>query len=140
MKVRLVACTVLSLALGFRGSISTAGEVEILRRWSFESPDDLKGWRTGRGISGLRVSGGRLRGKLTHTDAYLFAPPLELPLDGVRLRVRWSCPRGGSGQCYFTTRESPAMGEDKVISQQVPGGSRTFWISSSKGKRFSSSL
>jgi hypothetical protein len=43
-------------------------------------------------------------------------------MDGLALRVRWSCERGGSGQCYFATESSPQMGEDKMLSQSLPGG------------------
>jgi hypothetical protein len=43
-------------------------------------------------------------------------------MDGLVLKVRWSCPKSGSGQCYFTTDQSPRMGEDKVVTKDLPGG------------------
>ncbi|MBI4583400.1 MAG: hypothetical protein HY717_05185 [Planctomycetes bacterium] len=95
---------------------------EVLERWTFDSEAEGSGWRAGNGIEGLRVAGGQLIGRLTDPDAYLFAPPVRFAMDGLAIRVRWQAPRGGSGQCYFTTDSSPQMGEDKVRSAPVPGG------------------
>src|SRR5213594_2880503 len=89
---------------------------EVLRRWTFEASGSLAGWEAGAGIADLEVKAGSLRGRLTKPDAYLFAPPLEADLDGLAVRVRWSCPRAGCCQCYLATRRSPAMGEDRVVS------------------------
>jgi hypothetical protein len=101
---------------------SPGEEEETVRRWSFRAAGDLRGWEAGSGIADLRVEGGRLRGRITHPDAYLYAPALRVPLDGLLLKVRWSCPRGGSGQCYFATADRPSLGEDRVISREVEGG------------------
>src|SRR5687767_2104763 len=103
-------------------SAGAAEEGEVLRRWTFRSAEDLRGWEAANGIAGLRVEEGRLRGRLTHSDAYLFAPALRVPLDGLVVKVRWSCPRGGGGQCYFATAGAPSMGEDRVVSREVEGG------------------
>ncbi len=113
----------------FPGSIASAlcarsldQEAEIVHRWTFESAEDARGWEVGNGIENLRVAGGRLVGQIRDPDAYLFAPAVRVPLDGLVVKVRWSCPRRGTGQCYFATDRSPHMGEDKVVSRTVPGG------------------
>lgn len=100
-----------------------AEKPEVIRRWTFAAPGDLEGWRVGRGVDDLRIMDGRLHGRLSHEDAYLFAPPLDAPLDGLVIRVRWQCERSGRVQCYFTTSTSPAMGEDKVLQLEAAGGS-----------------
>ncbi len=102
------------------GTALPAAEDEVVRRWSFDSADDLRGWEVGRGVEGLRVEGGRLAGRLTHADAYIFAPAVSIPLDGLVLRVRWSCAKSGSGQCYFATEKSPDFAEARVVSREVP--------------------
>ncbi len=102
-----------------------AAEDEVVCRWTFDSADDFRGWEVGRGVEGLRVEGGRLAGRLAHADAYIFAPAVSIPLDGLVLRVRWSCPRGGSGQCYFATEKSPDFAEARVVSREVPSEGMT---------------
>ncbi len=99
-----------------------AAEDEIVARWTFDSAASIDGWTVGRGIDGLEVHDGRLRGTTTHHDAYLFAPPVNVPIDGLVVRVRWASPRGSQTQCYFATDRSTAMGEDKVVSRETRGG------------------
>src|SRR5262245_20263997 len=99
-----------------------AGDAEILREWTFTSEEKALGWQAGHGIGKLHVAKGKLTGEIEDPDAYLFGPPVQVPMDGLVLKVRWSCPKGGSGQCYFATDQSLQMGEDKVVTRDLAGG------------------
>jgi len=117
----LFAVSLASSMAGF-GVRLPADDAEIVREWVFDSDEKAQGWEAGNGISGLHVAKGKLVGQIEDPDAYLFGPPVQVPMNGLVLKVRWSCPKSGSGQCYFATDQSPRMGEDKVVSRNVPGG------------------
>ncbi len=111
MKTLAALLTVLS------GVQIAAAEVETVKRWDFSRPDDLKGWRIGHVLTDLRVRDGHLTCRLTGSDAFLFAPAVNLPLDGTEIRVRWRCNRTGSCQVYWGTDAEPAFTERRQVSR-----------------------
>ncbi|MCP4249749.1 MAG: hypothetical protein GY778_22125, partial [bacterium] len=111
--------TVLVLACG--GVELRAGDAEVVRRWSFDSADGSKGWTIGNGLKDLTVSDGLLRMTITTPDAFLFAPPVEVPLDGCVVRIRLRSDRDGTTQVYWATDDSPGYSEQRVRSLPTAG-------------------
>lgn len=96
-----------------------AAEPEVLRRWDFDKPGDLEGWHTPHGIREVAVTDGRLRLVTSNPDAYIFAPPVDVPLDGLVVRVGLRGEKGGTSEVYWVTRGQPAWGEQHCSRQSV---------------------
>lgn len=95
---------------------------ELVRRWTFDTSADAEGWLAGNGVTDLGVVDGRLAMTLTDADAYIFAPPIEAPLDGCLVRVRLRGEHFGDTQVYWATRDDPHHNEAKVISRATTPG------------------
>ena len=65
-------------------------------------------------------------GRLTGSDAYIFAPAVDVPLDGLEVRVRWRCDRAGGCQIYWGTDAQPALTEQRQMSR--PAATAGQWI------------
>ncbi len=109
------------LSLAFDGLDLLAAGPGVVRRWEFDSTGDAAGWVIGNGLEDLAVVGGRLRMTITAPDAYIFAPPVETPLDGCVLRVRLRGDRSGTTQVYFKTLDKPTYGEHGQLSLFTAG-------------------
>lgn len=101
----------LVLAAAHVGIQALAAEPDVLRRWDFGKPGDLEGWRGGNGVQELAIADGRLHIVTSHPDAYVFAPPVEVPLDGLVVRVGLRGEKGGESAVYWVTRDDPAWSE-----------------------------
>ena len=114
LAVLLLACGVVELR---------AGDAEVVRLWSFDSADGSKGWTIGNGLKDLAAADGRLRMTITAPDAFLFAPPVEVPLDGCVIRIRLRSDRDGHTQVYWKTDDRPGFGEHHQRSLFSAGSS-----------------
>lgn len=97
-----------------------AGEPEVLRKWEFHSPADAAGWVAAHHVKDLTVSGDRLRMSMTGTDAFVFLPPVDVPMDGCRVRVRIRCDRPCETQIYWLTTGQSDFGEQQKTSEHTP--------------------
>lgn len=109
----------LVLAAAHVGIQALAAGPDVLRRWDFGKPGDLEGWRKGNGVQDLAIADDRLHIATSHPDAYAFAPPVEVPLDGLVVRVGLRGEKGGESAVYWVTRDDPAWSEKQCVRQHV---------------------
>ncbi len=128
---RTVFAIVLAVALG--GLHASAAGPEVLRRWDFDKPGDVEGWVKANGVQEMTVADGKLRLTISDPDAYIFAPPVEAPLDGLIVRIGLRGEKSGQSQVYWITRDDQTWGEKQCSRQHVvepklkaqPGGFMT---------------
>ncbi len=92
---------------------------KVVARWSFDTPGESEGWTIGNALDHLEVADGVLRARITGADAFLVGPPIEVPMDGLALRVRLRGDRNGFVQVYWATRDDPVHSERQALSQTV---------------------
>ena len=103
------------------GTMAMAGEGEkVLVRWDFEVDGNSEGWHVGQGVNELKVEGGVLSGTTSDADAYLFGPVLAQPMDGIAVRIRSRCDRGGGTQVYWRSDATPTYCEKQVARVATP--------------------
>ena len=93
---------------------------ERVTRWDFDTDGDLQGWKPDAGLADVAVAEGRLTARITAPDAYLFSPPVDIPLDGVVIRVGLRGDRPGDTQLYWRTADNPELGEHAVVIRPTP--------------------
>jgi len=122
-----VACLcVLALVLSAYHSALQAADSPVVHRWDFLSPDSTEGWQAGEGLKDLAVVDSKLRMTLTAVDAYLFAPPVEVPLDGCVIRIRLRGPCTGPTQVYWRTELDPTFSERQTMTLETLGAGANF--------------
>ncbi|MEP0841725.1 MAG: hypothetical protein HRF43_03325, partial [Phycisphaerae bacterium] len=114
---RALTCGLLVLFAPVRLS---ALEGDLVRRWEFKTAADAAGWALGNHLKDLKVENGALRLTVTGPDAYLFAPPIEAPLDGCVVRVRMGSDHDGTSEVFWTTADAPGYGPDRSVSRPTP--------------------
>lgn len=107
------------LAVAFGALHTLAAEPEVLRRWDFNKTGDVEGWNKGGGVQEMSVADGCLRLTTSAPDAYVFAPAVELPLDGLVVCIGLRGTNGGESEVYWTTRDDPAWSEKQCARQYV---------------------
>ncbi|MGQ9649942.1 MAG: hypothetical protein ACUVXJ_07515 [Phycisphaerae bacterium] len=109
----------LVLAVMVAGGQATAAPPEVLRRWDFDKPADIEGWQKGNSVEELVVADGSLHLTTSHPDAYVFGPPIEVPLDGLAVRVGLRGEKNGESAVYWTTRDDPSWSEKQCARPYV---------------------
>ncbi len=104
------------LGSGMQASFAAAAS-ESLQRWDFQTAGDSEGWKIGFGLSDLTVAEGLLRMQIKAPDAFVIAPPIEVPLDGCAVRVRLRADREGRTQVYWRSSAHPAFGEPRQMTR-----------------------
>lgn len=104
-----------SAFLGVLCSQLAADETEVVRQWEFKTPADATGWTAANQLKDMAVIDGALRMTMTGVDAFLTAPPIEAPLDGIVIRIRMRSDREGYTQVYWTTPDYPNCGEQQML-------------------------
>ncbi len=106
---------------------SDAAPGELVQRWVFRTPADAEGFSSLHDLRNMRVADNALHMDITGPDAYFSLPPIDLPLDGLTLRVRMRCDRGGDSQVYWITRDQPVFTGSRHTSELTPphAGPRT---------------
>ncbi len=89
----------------------------LVNRWTFDTPADGEGWSIGHDLKDLHVADGVLRMTTTGSDAFFFAPPVDVPLEGCVVRIRLRGQRDGTTQVYWATATQPDYNEARVISK-----------------------
>lgn len=100
-----------------------ASEDEVVRRWEFKTDGDVAGWTAGGDAQNLMAAKDVLRFTMAGPDAYVFAPAVDVPLDGCLIRVRMRCDRPGDCQVYWTCADAPEFSERQVLSVAAPAKS-----------------
>ncbi|HOW73441.1 MAG TPA: hypothetical protein PKY77_22810 [Phycisphaerae bacterium] len=95
-------------------------EPEVLRRWTFNTPADLAACRDLNHLKDLAVVDGRLRMTITGPDAFFSLPPVDVPFDGLRLRVRMRSDRDGYAQVYWQLADAPGFTEARQLTENTP--------------------
>ena len=66
-----------------------AAEPEVLKHWEFDATRGAAAWGWGGLHDGELVEGGdSLRIRITGVDPFIVSPPMDVPLDGVGVRMR----------------------------------------------------
>jgi hypothetical protein len=107
------------LWVAVHGSVAAAGEPELLQRWDFANVRSADDWRVGNHLKDLSLVGGRLRMTITGPDAFLYAPPVDLPLDGCLIRLKLRSNRGGDTQIYWQTNDCPGYTEARQTTRSI---------------------
>ncbi len=121
--LRAVICclVVLSCLHGAIAAPAGAGpEPLVVQRWEFNTPEAAAGWRAAQHLADLAVKDGVLHMTMTGPDAYLFAPPMDLPLDGCGIRVRLRSDRNGYTQVYWQEDGAGPFSEDRQQTRNTP--------------------
>lgn len=129
--MRTILMVVLGALLIASSASIAAGESPaplLVTRWDFTEPGDLQGWSAGPNVADLAVSDGVLRFRTLTNDPYIFAPPIEAPLDGCVVRVAVRCARASDTQVYWVTPDYPQFGEHQVMTLYSPGGTSEFTV------------
>jgi len=97
---------------------------EPLTELAFEFSDSMEGWATGPGILTTQVGDGALHLRTVTEDPQLYGPAFALDAAAVAaIEIRMRTDAGELGQLYFTTEQSPGVGQDKVVHfTPVPDG------------------
>ncbi len=108
------------------GCATSGGPVDpgarVLARWDFASHDDPKLWQPGQGVEITDVRDGVMTLRISHSDAFIFAPEAQAPLDGCAVRIRCRSDHDGGTQVYWRTAKDPAYSERQVVQKQTLGG------------------
>ncbi len=99
---------------------SAADECAVIKQWLFRSTTDAQGFVDLHDLRNLRVTDGLLVMEITGPDAYLSLPPVDLPLDGLSVRVRMRCDRGGQSELYWVAHDKPEWSQSRHAAQFTP--------------------
>ena len=119
-----MCCLVAAMSLVADAMGAPAGakpEPIIVQQWDFRSPDAAAPWHAANHLTDLAVQDGVLRMTMTGPDAYLIAPPLDVPLDGCHIRIRLRSDREGYTQIYWQTDGLGPFREQLQQSRNTPG-------------------
>ncbi len=84
--------------------------------FQFNRAGDDEGWTPVRDIEPISVANGAAVLKITGVDPYMVRHNLDVNAAGVRtIVVHMKVTAGEGAQIYWTTKDSPAFGEDKVV-------------------------
>lgn len=100
----------------------------IIERWDFNEEGNPEGWTAGPNVTELSVQDGRLRFRTRTNDPYIFAPPVEAPLDGCVVRVAVRCAQASNTQVYWSTPDYPDYGEEQVMTLHTAGQADGFRV------------
>lgn len=95
-------------------------EDEILYHWDFDSPEAIDGWIPANQVKDMHISEGRLQMTMTGPDAFVIAPPVNVPLAGCTVRVRLRSDKAGTTQVYWQTPDKPVFGEHAQMARPTP--------------------
>jgi hypothetical protein len=90
----------------------------------FEFGRGMGGWQPASHLADWKIQDERLTLRTTGGDSYLIRPSLRVPPRSVgTVTIRMQVDRGGSGQFFWATSDSPAIDEAKSISFPLQPGS-----------------
>lgn len=87
----------------------------------FDSAGDMEGWRPAHDVTDMEASGGALHMKISGGDPYIVREHLDVKAPPAVLIVRMRTSKGGGGQVFWRTSDSPAWGQDKQVGFTVVG-------------------
>ncbi|MBI3270364.1 MAG: hypothetical protein HYZ53_15250 [Planctomycetes bacterium] len=85
-----------------------------VRAWTFEADGSADGWEAAHHCR-VEAVAGALRIHALGPDPYLHSPAIDCPPGPALLTLRLASSGAGSGQCFWTTRESPTWDEEKSV-------------------------
>jgi len=112
--------TLHSLIILLTATAASAAEPEVVKRWTFDTPDSAAGWVAAHDVANLRVADGRLRLDLTGADAYITSPLFETPLDGIAVRIRMRGDHPGFTEIYWATKDAPIYDGQRKVDASTP--------------------
>ena len=119
MGIRLVLTMTVSLSLAGLAGAANSGSAggDVVKHWEFRTPADATGFGELHDLKNMRVADGSLVMEITGPDAYFTVPPVDLPLDGLSVRIRMRCDRPGETQVYWATQDNRFYNGGQCASQ-----------------------
>ena len=97
-------------------------DCKVAAIWDFNTDGDAQGWLADHNVSPFVIKNGVCSFELTGMDAWIMHHDLDIDASSHRyIGIKMRSNRGAGNQIYFATADSPATGEDKVLSYPISG-------------------